>query len=341
MHTIWENHAVQGGNAARCHGGFLTMAKYRHALPQADGGLFLSDGGMETALIFLQGLDLPQFASFVLLDDEKGRAELVKYYEHFLPIARNRGLGFVLDTATWRASLDWGRLIGFDAERLKKVNIAAVDLVAALREEWETPATPIVLNGVIGPRGDGYKAGCMEAGEAEDYHVFQVNIFAGTRADMVSAITMNTVNEAVGIARAAKSAAIPCVVSFTVETDGRLVDGTTLRAAIEATEEATEGSPAYYMVNCAHPIHFEQALAGGEAWVKRIHGVRANASAKSHAELDESETLDAGDMTDLSRRYKALTRAFPSMRILGGCCGTDHRHMAAICEACAPASAAA
>jgi homocysteine S-methyltransferase len=317
------------------------MAKYRYALPQDAGGLFLSDGGMETALIFLQGLDLPQFASFVLLDSEKGRAELVKYYKQYLAIARDRGIGFVLDTATWRASLDWGGLIGFDAEKLKEINIAAVDLVASLREEWETPATPIVLNGVIGPRGDGYKAGRMEAKEAEDYHAFQVDIFAGTRADMVSAITMNTVNEAVGVARAAKRAAIPCVVSFTVETDGRLVDGTTLRAAIEATEEATEGSPTYYMVNCAHPTHFEQALARDETWVKRIHGVRANASAKSHAELDESETLDAGDMTDLSRRYKALTRAFPSMRILGGCCGTDHRHLAAICEACVPVSAAA
>lgn len=316
------------------------MAKYRHTLPQADGGLFLSDGGMETALIFLQGIDLPQFASFVLLEDEKGRAALVKYYEHFLPIARSRGLGFVLDTATWRANPDWGRLLGFDAARLKAVNIAAVDLVSVLRDTWETPATPIVLNGAIGPRGDGYKSGRMEAAEAEDYHAFQVGIFAGTQADMVSAITMNTVNEAVGIARAAKAAEVPCVVSFTVETDGRLADGTTLRTAIEATEEATEGSPAYYMVNCAHPSHFDQALAHGEDWVQRIHGVRANASAKSHAELDESDTLDVGDMIDLSRRYRTLTRTFPSMRILGGCCGTDHRHITAICEACIPAAAA-
>jgi homocysteine S-methyltransferase len=317
------------------------MAKYRHELPQADGGLFLSDGGMETALIFLQGLDLPQFAAFVLLDNETGRAELVKYYEQFLSIARQSGLGFVLDTATWRANPDWGRLIGFDAIGLKAVNVAAVELVAALRDRWETPSTPIVLNGAIGPRGDGYKAGRMEAAEAEDYHTFQVEIFAGTSADMVSAVTMNTVNEAVGIARAAKTARMPCVISFTVETDGRLADGTMLRAAIEATEEATGGSPAYYMVNCAHPSHFEPALARDEAWVKRIHGVRANASAKSHAELDECKTLDIGDVADLSRRYRMLTRAFPSMRILGGCCGTDHRHIAAICEACAPESAAA
>jgi homocysteine S-methyltransferase len=317
------------------------MAKYRHALPQTNGGLFLSDGGMETALIFLQGLDLPQFASFVLVELEGGRAELRKYYEQYLPIARERGLGFVLDTATWRASLDWGRLIGFDAARLEAINLASVDLVAALRDKWETPTTPIVLNGAIGPRGDGYKAGRMEAEEARDYHAFQVDLFARSQADMVSAITMNTVNEGVGIALAARAAHMPCVVSFTVETDGRLVDGTTLRAAIEATEEATGGSPAYYMVNCAHPSHFEQALARDEAWVRRIRGVRANASAKSHAELDSSDTLDIGDIADLGRRYGSLTRAFPSMRVLGGCCGTDHRHLAAICEACAPAAAAA
>lgn len=316
------------------------MSKYRHALPQAEGGLFLSDGGMETALIFLQGLELPHFASFVLLEDAAGQAKLTEYYESFLPIARQRGLGFVLDTATWRASPDWGRELGFDAGRLKAVNTAAVELVAALRDRWATPTAPIVLNGVIGPRGDGYKAGRMEVGEAEDYHAFQVETFAGTQADMVSAITMNTVNEAVGIARAAKAARMPCVVSFTVETDGRLVDGTTLRAAIETTDEATGASPAYYMINCAHPSHFEQALARGEAWVTRIQGVRANASAKSHAELDESDTLDIGDMAELSRRYHSLTRTFPSMRVLGGCCGTDHRHLAAICEACAPQSAA-
>jgi homocysteine S-methyltransferase len=190
----------------------------------------------------------------------KGSVRTGEVLRQFLPIAQQSGLGFVLDTATWRASLDWGRLIGLDADRLKAINVAAVELVAALRNTWETPSTPIVLNGVIGPRGDGYKAGRMEAAEAEEYHAFQVEIFAGTSADMVSAVTMNTVNEAVGIARAAKTAKMPCVISFTVETDGRLADGTALRAAIEATEEATGATPAYHMVNCAHPTHVEQAL---------------------------------------------------------------------------------
>ena len=314
--------------------------KYRRNLPQLDGGLYLSDGGMETALIYLQGVDLPHFASFVLLGSEEGRAKLTEYYESFLPIARSKGNGFVLDTATWRANPDWAALLDYDLAALKAANEAAVELGARLRRKWETPAMPIVLNGAIGPRGDGYKAGRMEAAEAEDYHSFQVNTFAGTEADMVSAITMNTVNEAIGIARAAKAADMPCVVSFTVETDGRLVDGTSLRGAVEATEEATGGSPAYYMINCAHPSHFEQALKRGEAWIERVRGIRANASAKSHEELDNSTELDAGDPADLGRRYRQLTAAFPSMRVLGGCCGTDHRHIHIISEAVSPAAAA-
>lgn len=316
------------------------MSGYRKRLPQLSGRLFLSDGGMETALIFLQGVDLPHFASFVLLASDEGRAQLTKYYEHFLPIARRRGAGFVLDTATWRANPDWAPLLGYDLAGLKAANEAAVALGAELRARWETAQTPIVLNGVLGPRGDGYKSGRMEPAEAEDYHSFQTGVLAASDADMVSAITMNTVGEAIGIARAAKAHDMPCVVSFTVETDGRLADGTSLRAAVEATDEATGSSPAYYMINCAHPSHFEHALERGEDWIGRIRGVRANASAKSHAELDEATELDAGDPLDLGRRYRQLTAAFPAMRVLGGCCGTDHRHIHAICEAVSPAAAA-
>lgn len=317
------------------------MPKYRQDLPQTKGGTFLSDGGMETALIFQQGIDLPLFASFPLVETAEGQAALVSYYENYLSIASRRGLGFVLDTATWRASLDWGAQLGFDPARLRAVNLAAVELIAGLRARWERPATPIVLNAVIGPRGDGYKGGRMDAAEAEEFHSFQASAFAGSEADMISAITMNSVAEAIGIARAAKAVGMPCVVAFTVETDGRLVDGTSLRSAIESTDEATDGWPRYFMINCAHPSHFDGALRAGEAWLGRVHGIRANASAKSHQELDESETLDEGDIADLGRRYRALTRAHPQMRILGGCCGTDHRHIAAICEAVLPRATAA
>ncbi|MEQ1951192.1 homocysteine S-methyltransferase family protein [Mesorhizobium yinganensis] len=312
------------------------MSKYRHDLPQLKGGLFLSDGGMETQLIFLDGVELPHFASYVLLETEEGRARLKRYYEHYLGIAANRNVGFLLESATWRANPDWAAKIGHDAEDLKRINRASVQLLEELRDAWETPAMPCVISAAIGPRGDGYKAGRMEADEAESYHATQIETLAGTATDMVTAFTMNTANEAIGIAQAAKKAGMPCVISFTVETDGKLVTGMALGDAVKAVDDATGGSPAYYMINCAHPTHFTQALAAGESWIERVRGVRANASARSHQELDESDTLDAGDPIDLGRRYNDLRRDFPGMRILGGCCGTDHRHLAAICEACVP-----
>ncbi|CDZ37860.1 Homocysteine S-methyltransferase [Neorhizobium galegae bv. officinalis] len=316
------------------------MAKYRHNLPQIKSGDFLSDGGLETTLVFHRGIDLPAFAAFPLLDDAKGREELTEYYEAYLAIARERGLGFILDTPTWRANADWGPQLGYDREALRALNIRSVEYIEKLRRLWERPSRPIVLNGVIGPRGDGYKDGNMEPLAAEDYHAFQAEAFAESEADMISAITMNNVGEAVGIVRASMRVGMPCIVSFTVETDGRLVNGKTLRAAIEETDAATDGYAAYYMVNCAHPTHFEQALSRGESWVRRISGIRANASAKSHQELDDSTELDIGDPLDLGARYRSLRQNYPAMRVLGGCCGTDHRHLQAICDACLPAAAA-
>ena len=312
------------------------MAKYRDNLPQANGGTFLSDGGMETTLIFHDGIDLPHFASFVLLDTEEGRQRLKAYYERYLAIARERRVGFVLDSATWRANPDWGARLGYDAVGLEAINRASIALLEELRAEWEAPGTPCVVSGAIGPRGDGYKAGNMNAAEAEAYHAPQVAAFAAAGADMVSGYTLNNIDEAIGIARAARAHAMPCMISFTVETDGRLVTGRTLRDAVETVDRETGGYPAYFMVNCAHPTHFMPALAAGERWINRIRGVKANASSKSHQELDESETLDPGDPADLGRRYQALRRQFPTMRILGGCCGTDHTHIGAICEACLP-----
>lgn len=312
------------------------MAKYRNDLPQRHDGIFLTDGGMETTLIFHDGADLPHFASFVLMKTAEGRALLTKYYESYLAIARKQGVGFVLDTPTWRANPDWGAKLGYGADALKAVNARSIAFLKGLRAKWESAQMPCVISGAIGPRGDGYKAGNMDADEAEAYHTAQISAFAEAGADMTTAFTLNTINEAVGIARAARTIGLPCAISFTVETDGRLVGGATLREAIETVDRETRNAPVYFMINCAHPTHFERALQAGEGWMKRVHGVRANASAKSHAELDESETLDAGDPLDLGRRYRELQQTFPTMRILGGCCGTDHRHVAAICEACVP-----
>ena len=315
------------------------MAKYRRSLPLLKGGLFLSDGGMETTLIFHEGVTLPHFAAFVLLSTADGRRRLLSYYARYLAIAQQHGIGFVLDTPTWRASSDWGVKLGYNDEALAVTNQNAVYMLTELRAEYERPQAPIVLSGAIGPRGDGYRLGRMSPDEAEDYHSPQISAFAVSDADMVSAYTLTSIDEATGIARAAQSHGMPCAISFTVETDGRLPDGRSLQAAIETVDAATGGYPHYYMINCAHPSHFETILDAEGTWTQRIAGIRANASMMSHAELDNSETLDAGDPADLGQRYRTLTAHLPRLRILGGCCGTDHRHIAAICEACLPPTA--
>jgi homocysteine S-methyltransferase len=238
---------------------------YRNRLPQLDGGVFLTDGGIETVLIFHEGLDLPAFAAFDLLKTDEGTTALRRYYE---------------------------------------------------------------------PQDDGYQPSeALSADAARDYHVTQIATFADTAADMITALTMTYADEAIGISRAASDAEIPVAISFTLETDGRLPSGQTLGDAIQQLDDDAAAAPAYYMINCTHPTHFETTLASGAAWTERIRGLRANASTKSHAELDEATELDAGDPADLGARYVDLRAKLPRLNVLGGCCGTDHRHVAAISSA--------
>jgi homocysteine S-methyltransferase len=298
--------------------------------PQLSGGWFVTDGGLETDLIFNRGLELPEFAAFVILDDPAGRAALLDYYEGFYEIARQHGAGFILDTPTWRANRDWGERLGYDAAGLADVNRRWVEVIAGLREQWGDDDVPIVLDGNIGPRGDGYVPGeQMSSDEAADYHDAQIASFAESDVDLVTALTLNYAEEAVGVARAAAANGVPSVISFTVETDGRLPTGQALGEAIDQVESETGGAPAYYMVNCAHPTHFEHVLEGEGGWRDRIQGIRANASTMSHAELDESEELDEGDPADLAQCYMRLSERLPNLNVVGGCCGTDHRHVAA------------
>ena len=300
-------------------------------LSQLDGRTFITDAGMETVLIYRDGLELPEFASFVLLDDPAGIEALRSYYGEYVAIAERHGFGIVLDTPTWRANPDWGARLGYSAEGLDDVNRRGVALLEEVREAAGN-GVDVLISGCIGPRGDGYVVGeVMSAKEAQEYHSAQVATFASTNSDLVSALTLNYASEAVGIARAAAEAGIPSVISFTVETDGRLPSGQELRDALAEVDEATGGAPAYYMVNCAHPTHFEDVLAGGG--LDRVRGLRANASTKSHAELDEAEELDQGDPDDLAERYRGLRPLLPNLTVVGGCCGTDERHIEAICVA--------
>ena len=311
------------------------MAKYRDDLPQLKGGLFLTDGGLETVLIFHQGIDLPLFAAFPLLKDLEGRARLQKYYSTYASIAVEHNTGLILESVTWRASSAWGAELGYSDEALIRANQEAIKLLVEVRDSFENEKSPMVISGCIGPRGDGYNPTVlMSAIEARDYHSAQIETFKKTDADLVSAYTMNYVEEALGIVKAAESAQMPVVISFTVETDGTLPSGLSLKEAIEETDERTENGPAYYMLNCAHPNHFAQVLNENEPWTKRIKGLRSNASTMSHAELDNATELDDGNPAEFGSLYKELLTRLDQVNVVGGCCGTDERHIEEICKAC-------
>jgi S-methylmethionine-dependent homocysteine/selenocysteine methylase len=314
------------------------MANYRRALSQMSGDLFLTDGGIETTLMFLEGLDLPFFAAFHLFRTQQGEDALRKYFRTYAELAKKHRSGLVLETATWRASADWGNKLGYTSRELAEVNRRSVAMLEEIRTEYETADSSIFISGCIGPRGDGYvPTALMSVDEAESYHSQQVETFAGTAVDLVTAITMNYAEEAIGLARAARNEELPVVISLTVETDGRLPTGQSLGDAIKQIDAATASYPSYFMINCAHPSHFSSVVEGEQPWKDRIHGLRANASKMSHAELNEASELDAGDPEALGRDYAMLkSRQLKHLNVFGGCCGTDHRHVDQMAFACLP-----
>ena len=294
---------------------------------------YVTDGGIETDLIFHHGVEAPEFAIFPLVEEEKGRELLANYFDGYAAIAAKAGVGLTLDAPTWRANPDWGAKLGYDAGALDRVNQAAIEYMHGLRDTFagRYGLTDVKVGGLHGPRGDGYLAGeDADPDEAADYHAAQVRSAAAAGADQVTVLTMTGAGEAIGFVRAVRDAGLPAAVGFTVETDGRLPDGTPLRDAIARVD--AEAAPDYYVVNCAHPTHVTPGLAsdGDDAWLRRIEGYRPNASTMSHAELDEAPELDEGNPADLARGVTGLRALLPQLRIVGGCCGTDSRHVAAV-----------
>lgn len=290
---------------------------------------WVTDGGLETDLIYHRGVDLPEFAAFPLVDDAAGRALLADYYAGYRDVARRAGQSLLLETPTWRANLDWGARVGYDAAALARVNRDAVDLLRGWATSWQVDLSAVEVGGVVGPRGDGYVPGAaVDPAEAADYHRQQLEAFREAGADRVTAYTLTDVGEAIGIARAGAEIGLPTAVGFTVETDGRLPGGTTLAEAVAAVD--ADAAPAYVMVNCAHPDHVTRGLGEPGGWRARIGALRVNASRQSHAELDASTELDDGDPVDLAVQHAGLLAAFPQVRVVGGCCGTDARHVAAL-----------
>ncbi|SCY45093.1 homocysteine S-methyltransferase [Novosphingobium aromaticivorans] len=303
-------------------------------LPQLES-VFLTDAGLETDFIFNRGIDLPYFASITLLQSSDGKIALEEYFRGFLELARRMRCGLILESATWRASPDWAEPLGLSQQELDTLNTSAIAILRDLRDEFGSTMPAVVISGCLGPRGDGYDPGKIMSEEgAEAYHRHQAEVLASAGVDQLTAITMTNVPEAIGIAKAAKSLAVPVAISFTVETDGRLPTGDRLSDALRAVDQATASTPAYYMINCAHPSHFAAVLEDGADWVNRIGGLRANASRCSHAEVDAMSELDRGNPEELAALHSELRLRFPHINVLGGCCGTDLDHITAIAEAC-------
>lgn len=309
------------------------MGTYQQQLPQLNGKVCITDGGLETDLCFNMNIDLPEFASYDLLRDEAGYATLYEYYKHYAQLAARYKVGLILETPTWRANTDWGQKIGDAPQALQTLNVSAVRLLEHIRKEFETEHSPIVISGCLGPRGDGYTPeACMNVAEAARYHSTQINTFVDADVDMIAALTLNYIDEAIGVTRAAQDAGLPVCISFTVETDGKLPTGETLEDAIAQVDQQTDQGPAYYMINCAHPTHFDHLFATDAPWHQRLKGLRGNASCLSHAELDNAETLDDGNPTVFGKELTELRERDAHLTVLGGCCGTDLRHITEICK---------
>lgn len=306
------------------------MISSNSILPHQSEDLFLTDGGLETTLVFHDGFELPNFAAFHLLYNEKGYQAIRDYYLRYLNIAKEFKTSFILESPTWRANPDWIIKSGYSGTALSEINAKAVDMMVDLKKEFEDQISNIIISGCIGPRGDGYKIeNKMTIDDARDYHSQQISIFSKTPVNQISAVTINYSEEAIGIVRAANDVNLPVVISFTVETDGKLPSGMPLKEAIEQVDKSVSKAPAYYMINCAHPTHFFQNLQEGvnELWTKRIKGIRANASHKSHVELDEALELDSGNPEELGAENQKIKSLFDHINVFGGCCGTDERHV--------------
>jgi len=300
---------------------------------------WVTDGGLETDLLYHHGVDLPGFAAYPLLDTLDGRALLTDYYSGYARIARHAGAVLLLETPTWRANPDWVASLGGSPDDVRRINLESVVFLAGLGESLLSAGTlpsramddysSFEVRGMIGPRGDGYAPGQVtSADEFATYHCAQVAAFAEGGAPRVTAYTLTTVAEALGVVHAARAHNVDVSVSFTVETDGRLPDGTPLADAVESLWQ--HGPPDGLLVNCAHPTHIAEALRDDDSWALRVTGLRVNASSQSHAELDTADVLDEGDLAELVATHEQLLARLPNVDVVGGCCGTDVRHVAAL-----------
>ena len=303
------------------------MGAERSALPHEANHIFLTDGGTETFLIHKRGLDLPYFSSFHLLGDAEATEEIRAYYRAFASIAVEHGTAFIFDSLTYRASTDWGDLLGYSAAALAEMNLMALELYRDVARESGLASHDVIISGCIGPKGDAYERNdVITADSAHEYHQTQIDTFKAGDVDVVTALSLSSSQETIGIIRAAQATGLPAAISFMLEKDHCLGSGETLQDAIETVDQATNAEAAYFMVNCSHPMDIKPALTEG-AWVNRVHGIRANSSKQEHSLLNTLGPLDERAPDELAGEYASLRSSFPHMNVFGGCCGTDFNHV--------------
>lgn len=302
--------------------------------PQAKGTIYLTEGGQETEVMYRFGHDLPEFALYPLLERPDALEALRGMYTRYLEVAAAAGLSVLMGGLDYRASPDWGAKLGYSPEQLRDTQLRCIDFLREVAEPFKTRIPAILISGIVGPRGDAYSLNrTVTAESAEEYHFVQLSTLARVGVDLVTAMTFNSVPEAVGIARAAARVNLPLCISFTLDSGtSRLKSGPTLREAIEATDqEAGEDKPDFYGINCSHPLEFEPALEPG-AWARRLRMLRPNASAMDKISLCRIGHLEEGDPQELGRLMGELAGRYPQIDLWGGCCGTWDKHLGHIAQ---------
>lgn len=301
--------------------------------PRRDGVFYLAEGGQETEIMYKFGHDLPHFAMFTLLDQPAAVADMRAMYRRYLDTAARHGFNALMGGLDYRASPDWAGLLGYTRSDLRDMQLRSVDFLREAAQPYAGQIREILIVGTVGPRGDAYSLNqVITADEAEDYHSAQLETLRDAKVDLVSALTFNNTPEAVGVARAAASFGLPLSVSFALDSDHRLMSGPTLREVIETVDrEAGEARPAYFGVNCSHPLEFTPALESGE-WIRRIRMLRPNAVSMEKTQLCRLGHLESGDPDELGRQMGELAARYPHIDIWGGCCGTWDAHLDRIAE---------
>ncbi len=301
--------------------------------PMGSGEMFLTEGGSETEIMYRHGFELPEFSMLPLLESPLALSALRDEYSQQLDVAAEFGLSFLLTGLDYRASPDWGSKLGYSPSGLADANIASIELLRDIAKGYEEQIPRLLIGGILGPRGDAYSLNQeITAESAEDYHAVQLETLKRADVDFACALTFNNVAESVGALRAANQTGVPLFVSLTLDRSGRLKSGPTLAEAIvEIDAQAGEAAPELYMINCSHPLEYEPALENRD-WIKRLRGVRPNASKMEKLALCELGHIEEGDPVELASRLRDLSERYPHMDIFGGCCGTGHKHLREIAK---------